>query len=154
MAERRLEQGASSCRLPSRSSCHGRGPSSRGRSWGSRVVTRPFADARSDDDGLRVGLQRGGRRLAPGLLGREPVEVTLETGGRADDQGPRVGAAQIGKGVRDVARSESQLPLLPCEDLILELEGELAVEYVERLVEVVVVQRWSREAGADDVVHD
>jgi hypothetical protein len=61
-------------------------------SW---LTARVLADARTDDYSLRYRL--GGLRgwIDPGLLGREPVEVALEPGRRADDQGPCVGAFSV-----------------------------------------------------------
>jgi hypothetical protein len=93
------------------------------------------------------------RRIDPGLPSGDAVEVALEAGRGADDQHPCLCAAQVGEGMGDVAGSEGQLSLFPREDLVLELEGKLAFEDVEGLVEAVVVQRRSLRAGGDAVVH-
>ena len=86
--------------------------------------------------------------------GGDAVEIALAGGRRADDQRPHVGAAEVGEVVRDVAGSEGEFCASPREELILELKGELAVEHVERLVEVVVMQRRPRETGGNDIVHN
>jgi hypothetical protein len=80
-------------------------------------------------------------------------KIALEPSRRAEDQRPRFGAAEVGEGVRNTAGSEGKLSPLSRKQLIPEPKRELAFEHVERLVEVVVVQR-PQETGADDVAHN
>jgi hypothetical protein len=53
--------------------------------------------------------------------------------------------------VVDTARREDELARAGDDHVIAELEGQLALEHVERLVEVVVVQRRPRPPGRERV---
>src|SRR3954454_22334953 len=108
---------------------------------------------RADYGDLGAGLQRPVRRLdALGGSGG-PREVALEPGRRADEQIARVRVAVVGERVGDVARSERELACAPGEPLVVDLEDQLALEYVERFVEVVGVQGRAGAVCADDVLH-
>jgi hypothetical protein len=56
--------------------------------------------------------------------------------------------------VRDASRRERDLAAAPRDQPAAEREGELALEHVERLVEVVVVQRRSLPAGGNRVLDE
>ena len=60
----------------------------------------------------------------------------------------------VGERVDAVARRERERARAGGEPLVGDLERELAVEHVERLVELVVVQRRPGPAGRDRVAHD
>ena len=84
-------------------------------------------------------------------MGGDAVEVALEAGRRDDEQRACGLAAQVGVGVRDAARGEGELAGTAGEDDVVELEGELAFEQVEGLVEVVPVKRRPSSSGASVV---
>ena len=82
------------------------------------------------------------------LLGGDPVEVALEPGRRDGEEVARAGAAQGCEHVRNPARREQQRARAGVQPLVAERERQLALEHVERLVEVVVMQRRpSQPAG-------
>jgi|SRR5215212_2408048 len=85
----------------------------------------PLADPRTDHGHLGPRLQGFWGWLDPCLPRGDAVEISLEPGRRAEDQYPRLDAAEVGEGVGDAAGSEGQLSPLPREDLVFQLEGEL-----------------------------
>src|SRR4051794_34034467 len=108
---------------------------------------------RADHDDLRARLERPVGRLNTLGSGGSPCEMALESGWRADEQIARVRFAVVGERVSDIARSERELAGAPGESLAVDLEDQLAVKHVERLVEVVHMQRRAAAARADDVLH-
>src|SRR5687768_4603547 len=104
-----------------------------------RVGDSSLPDARPDVDDLGHGLPGPLRRLRSGVARGEPGEVALEPGRRADDQGPRGRAAEVGERVVRPARREDGLARPAGDELVAELERELALDDVEQLVEGVVV---------------
>ena len=85
---------------------------------------------------------------APGL-GLHAREVTLGPGRGADEQVARLDVAAVGQRMRHVARSERQLARARGDEVVADLERQLALDHVERLVEVVRVQVWPLGAGRD-----
>jgi transposase len=88
--------------------------------------------------GDRLECPRGG--LDAGPLGREPREVALEAGRCAEEEIAGVGIALVGEGMGDSARGEDDLTSRGARQRLLELEGELAAEHVEGLVELMGMQ--------------
>jgi hypothetical protein len=80
--------------------------------------------------------------------------VALEAWGRADEHVARGGVAVIGERVGHVARDEGELAGALGGDRLVDLEGQLALEQVEGLVEVVPVQRGAGAGGTTISVTD
>ena len=89
--------------------------------------------------GVGASAHAGGS--SPAASRRQAGEVALEAGRRAQQQVARRRVAEVGERVRDAAGREGQRARPGGEELVAQLERELAVEDVERLVELVVVQR-------------
>src|SRR2546430_13998863 len=100
-----------------------------------------LSDPGTDDGHLRDGLQRPLGRVGAGPPGGTARELALEAARRADEEIPGGGIAQVGERVRGPAGGERELALARLGELIADLESDLAFEEVERLVEVVDVQR-------------
>ena len=83
----------------------------------------------------------------PLIRGRDAVEVALEARGGADEQSPRCPALMLAKvwGTPRGAKASSPAPRV--NSVVPELEGELAFEDVERLVEVMVMELGSTALG-------
>src|SRR4051794_12503110 len=94
-----------------------------------------LADAGPDDRRLGIG---------PARLG---VEAALEAARRADEDVARRTAAAVGERVVAARRRECQRAGAAGHELVADLEGQLAVEDVERLGEGVHVQRRAGPAG-------
>jgi hypothetical protein len=105
------------------------------------AVSRVRRDLRADDLDLGDRLQRPLRRLDPSPLGRDARPVALKPRGSADEHVARGRVAVVGQRVRHVARGEGELAGALGRERVLDLEDELAFEYVVDLVEVVGVQR-------------
>jgi hypothetical protein len=110
------------------------------------------ADPGSDDHRLGIRLRRGGRRLDAGLLGGNPVEVALEPARGADEEVARGSVRQVGERVVVAAAGECERALRRRGLLVTHLEGQLAIEHAERLVEVVPVQRRPLPPRRDGVL--
>ena len=104
------------------------------------------AIVRADGRHRRRGRQcpRGGSSAAACAASGE---VALEARRRAEQQVARRRVAEVRERVRDAAGREGERPRPGGEELVAELEGQLAVEDVERLVERVVVQRRALPAA-------
>src|SRR5215213_2325551 len=127
--------------------------------WG-RAARRasPSSAPRATDRGAhraRLGprLEGLGRRVDARELGRQAVEVALEPRRRADDERACLGAAEVGEGVRRAPGRERELPRARRPHLLAGLEGQLALQHVEALVEPGMdVERRAGEVGRDDLV--
>src|SRR4051812_17222901 len=91
-------------------------------------------DRRTYDGHLRNRLQRPLRRLDPGRLRGNAGPVPLETRGGADEHVARGRVGLVGQRVRHVAWGEGKLARGLGQQLLVDLEDELALEYVEDLV--------------------
>jgi hypothetical protein len=100
-----------------------------------------IADRGADDGHLGNRLHRPGRRLDSAERGRAAGELALEPGRRAHDEEARRAIAPVGERVRSAARGEGDLARSGRDELVAELEDELALEDVEGFVEGVRVQR-------------
>ena len=114
-------------------------------------ASRPRRDLRADDRDLGDWLQRPLRRVDPGRLGGDARPVALEARGRADQHVARGRVAVVGERVRHAARGEGELARALGDDGIVDLEDQLALEYVEGLVEVVRVQ-WGAGVGGGTTI--
>src|SRR4051794_27156689 len=135
--------------------CHGRmlprggGDERRLPARGARLV---LVYLRSHPFDLRDLLPRPVRSLGAGLLGPDAREVALEAARSADEQVAGRLGPEVGERVRRPPRRKYRLATARGQVLVTELERELPVEDVERLVEVVPVERRPRPAGWDQVL--
>ena len=105
------------------------------------AAASPFSDAGADDDDVGIRLARAWRRIDPGSLGGDAIEIALEPSRGADQQVAGWGIAEICESVVGPTRREHHAPAVAPKQLLAKLKGELTVEHVEGLIEVVVV-KW------------
>jgi hypothetical protein len=113
----------------------------------SLLAAAPWVDRTADGRDLGDRLHGPIRRVDALALGRHAGEVALESGRGADDQIAGGSRAQVGEGVRHPARREGDLSRIHSNEVVPKLEGQLPLEDVEGLVEVVVVERRPAEVG-------
>ena len=105
--------------------------------------------------GDRAGSEGVRRRLGTGERGADEAEVPLKTGRRNGDERPCRAAAVVGEGMRDTARGKQCAAGADALQLVADLEGQLALEDEEQLVEGwVQVQRRAVEGRPERFVDE
>ena len=92
---------------------------------------------------------RPGRRTVG--VGPEPL---LEATGRTDEEIARGVAGEVRQRVVDASRNEQRVSSPAHDPVLPDLEGQLALEDAERLVEGVVMERRPGPAGLDAILDD